>query len=161
MDAEAAYDKVIRLLAQRSHSRAELVRKLRRRGVSKAVASEAVDRAAEQGYVNDAEFALLFAEQAQGRGLAPARIRRELATRGVEAQHVEAALKAAFGEVDLGARALELARQRLPRLSGEAESVRRRLAAFLKRRGFPTHVIIDALDAVAPPGEPPYIGRAQ
>lgn len=161
MDAEAAYERVIRLLAIRAHSRVELLRKLRQRGVSKTVAVQAVDRAEANGYVNDEQYATYYAQQAQARGLAPARVRRELATRGVEAHHVEAALKAAFDEVDLAERARQLARQRLLREKGEAESVRHRLAAYLKRRGFPTHVILDALDSVAPPGGPPYIGRAQ
>jgi len=150
MDAAAAYDRVLRLLAQRAHSRAELLRKLRQRGVSAGVAGEAVDRAATQGYVDDAEYARMYARQGCERGLAPLRVRQELARRGVEPHHVEAAVHEVFAEVDLLDLAVALARKRARRLTGDRQSQRRRLAAYLERRGYPAHVTLEAVDAVAP-----------
>lgn len=151
MDANAAYDRVLRMLAQRAHSRAELIRKLKQRGCTSAMALDAVDKAASKGYVNDAEYARMYARQARDqKGQAPLRIRRELAQRGIEAHHAEAALQEVFAETDLAALACALVRKRVQRLDGDVQSKRRRLAAFLERRGFPTQVTLAAVDAVAP-----------
>jgi regulatory protein len=162
MDADLAYDRVIRYLTVRAHSRAELIKKLRQRGASSTVAAEAVERAQAQGYVNDAEYARMYARLARDqKGLAPLRVRQELAKRGIDAQLVEDALESEFSETDLAEQARALASKRAARLHGDTESRRRRLAAFLERRGYPTHVTKAAVDAVAPVGQPPYIGRAQ
>lgn len=150
MDDAAAYDRVIRLLASRAHSRVELLRKLRQRGASAEVARAAVDRAASQGYVNDVEYALMLCRHGRDRGMAPARIRQDLARRGVDAQIAEEALSEIFAEVELADLAVALARKRVARITGDTESVRRKLAAFLQRRGFPTHECLAAVDTVAP-----------
>jgi SOS response regulatory protein OraA/RecX len=150
MDSTVAYDRVIRLLTGRAHSRAELIRKLKARGASAAVALEAVDKAAAQGYVNDAEYARMYARQARDhKGLAPLRIKAELAKRGVEAHHVEEALGEVFAETDIADQACALAQKRALRLSGDIQSKRRRLAAFLERRGFPVHVTLAAVVIIA------------
>lgn len=151
MESAVAYDRVIRLLTGRAHSRVELIRKLKARGASAAVALEAVDKAASQGYVNDAEYARMYARLARDqKGMAPLRIRAELAKRGVEPHHVEQALGEVFAETDIAEQACALAQKRALRLSGDIQSRRRRLAAFLERRGFPAHVTLSAVDAVAP-----------
>jgi regulatory protein len=152
MDAATAYDRVILLLAQRAHSRAELLRKLCQRGATAAVAREAVDRAAAQGYVDDLEYARMYARNGLDRGLAPLRIRQDLARRGVDPHTAETALAEEFAAVDVQDLALAVARRRAARLTGDSQSVRRRLAAYLQRRGFPTHVTLAAVDAVAPLG---------
>jgi len=107
MDAsERAYERVIRLLAGRSHSRAELLRKLRQRGIGKKAAEQAVERATREGYVDDGRFALEFARHSRSiKGWAPARVRQELGKRGVDRDLVDAALAEVYAEVDL----LELA----------------------------------------------------
>ena len=150
MDDSAAYDRVIRLLARRAHSRHELVIKLRQRGVSSDIARTAVERAASQGYVDDLEYARMIARHGRDRGLAPSRIRQEIARRGVDSGLSEAAVTEVFAEVDLAELALTLARKRVAHLSGDTVSVRRRLAAYLERRGFPTQVSLSAVDTVAP-----------
>jgi regulatory protein len=151
MDTVDAYERVIRLLSGRAHSRAELVRKLRARGAAREVAEAAVEKAARQGYVDDAEFAKSYARRARDtKGLAPARIRRELAQKGVDPPFVEDAIAESFAGSDLLPQARDLARRRALRLHGDTESKRRRLAAFLERRGFPAHVILAAVDEVAP-----------
>ena len=57
---------------------------------------------------------------------------------------------AAHPVADLLEQAVTLARKRAPQLSGDRESVRRRLAAYLERRGFPVSVCRAAVDDVAP-----------
>jgi regulatory protein len=100
--------------------------------------------------VNDLDYARLYARHGRDRGLAPSRIRLELARRGVESDTADAAVDEEFAEVELETLALALARKRASRLTGEIPSVRRRLAAYLERRGFPTHVCLAVVDTVAP-----------
>jgi regulatory protein len=152
MDAsERAYERVIRLLAGRSHSRAELLRKLRQRGIGKRAAEQAVERATREGYVDDGRFALEFARHSRSlKGWAPARVRQELAKRGVDRDLVDEALAEVYAEVDLLELATHLAQARAARLSGDTESRRRRLVGYLERRGFSTSVCRAAVDAVAP-----------
>jgi regulatory protein len=152
MDAsERAYERVIRLLAGRSHSRAELLRKLRQRDVDRAAAEQAVERAQSEGYVDDGRFALEFTRHSQTiKGWAPMRVRQELKQRGVEGELIDAALAEVYAEVDLLELATRLAQARAARLSGDTESRRRRLVGYLSRRGFTTSVCRTAVDAVAP-----------
>ena len=142
MDAsERAYERVIRFLAGRSHSRAELLRKLRQRDVDRAAAEQAVERAQSEGYVDDGRFALEFTRHSQTiKGWA----------RGVEGELIDAALAEVYAEVDLLELATRLAQVRAARLSGDTESRRRRLVGYLSRRGFATSVCRAAVDAVAP-----------
>jgi regulatory protein len=150
-EVEQEYERVLRLLGMRAHSRAELIRKLQGRGVDTSVARQAVARAEAEGYVDDAQFARDFARQGRDlRGWAPARARLELRRRGVAADEIDAALESVYSETDLLAIAVCLARGRAGRISGERESRRRRLAGFLARRGFATDICRRAVDEVAP-----------
>ena len=150
MDDAKAYEHVIRLLARRAHSRQELVSKLRQRGASSEVARAAVDRAASHGYVDDLEYARMIARHGRDRGLAPSSTRLDLARRGVDSDTMDTALSEVFADVNLEDLALSLARKRRARLSGDLVSVRRKLAAYLERRGFPVHACLAAVDTVAP-----------
>jgi regulatory protein len=150
-ESAKAYERVIRLLTRRAHSRAELLRKLKDRGVQAEYAREAVDRAGREGYVNDLEFARLFAQQARDlKGWAPLRLKQALAQRGVATDHVEQAIEDTYSDVELLDLALAQARKRAARLQGDVESRRRRLAGYLQRRGFPAAVVRAATDDVAP-----------
>jgi regulatory protein len=145
------YDRVLRLLSLRSHSRAELMRKLAAKGVEKAAAQEALATAEAQGYLDDGRFAQEFARQGRDlKGWAPVRARMELRKRGVGREEIEAALSSVYAEIDPLEQAITLARARVRRFTGDRESRRRRLASFLARRGFPTSVCHQAVDEVAP-----------
>lgn len=148
---EREYERVLKLLGVRAHSRAELLRKLAARGVDASVARQAVARAEARGYVDDAQFAREFARQGRDlKGWAPARARLELRRRGVDAEAIQQALDAVYSEAGLVAIAVRLARARAARITGERESRRRRLASFLARRGFATDICRRAVDEVAP-----------
>ncbi|NOT06731.1 MAG: RecX family transcriptional regulator [Gemmatimonadales bacterium] len=110
----------------------------RSRATPPGAAQAAVARATGLGLVDDARFAVGFAQTRAGRGRGPLRLRRDLASLGVDRAVIEKALAEAFGEngvpaPDAGA----LARRRLQQLRGLPRPVqRRRLLAFLARRGF-------------------------
>ena len=80
------------LLVRREHSRPELARKLRARGVPAEEATAAVGKMAASGWQDDARFACSLARSRVAGGYGPVRIRAELASHGLD----EAAIPAAF-----------------------------------------------------------------
>jgi regulatory protein len=137
-DEEAAYRTVLRYLERRPFSARDLARRLVLKGHPPEAATSAVERAARAGLIDDARFALHYIETRAARGRGPLRLRRDLAALGVERALVDGALAEAFGPDGANAPSVEiLARKRLNQLAGLPKPVRRRrLLAFLARRGF-------------------------
>lgn len=142
LDAKAAKLAAFDLLARKSWSRAELTRRLKRRGAPDEVARDVVAELTERGYVDDADFARWWAEaRARGRKVGSMRLRRELAARGIPTELTAAAVGAAFEETPEPERAMEAARRRLPALlRTHPERAPARLRDYLLRRGYPPAV---------------------
>jgi regulatory protein len=137
-DAEAAFRTALRAIAQRSHARTDLGRKLVKKGHARPAVEVALERCAGLGLLDDAAFARHFVETRSARGRGPARLRRDLYAMGVAGVHVDAALAHLQAEGDrTGDQALALAARRAGQLGGvPREARRRRLIAFLARRGY-------------------------
>jgi regulatory protein len=137
-DAEAAFRTALRAIEQRSHARTDLGRKLVKKGHARPAVEVALERCAALGLLDDAAFARHFVETRSARGRGPARLRRDLYAMGVAGAHVDAALAHAQAEGDqTGDQALALAARRAGQLGGvPREARRRRLIAFLARRGY-------------------------
>jgi regulatory protein len=153
----AAYDRALDLLAFRPRAAAELRRRLVQKGIVAARAEAAVGRLVEQGLVDDRAFALAVTRsKALGGGASRRRIGQELARRGVDRETADAAVEEVWRdeEVDQSETVERLARKRLGALRGlEAGAQRRRLYAFLARRGYDADEIRRALDAALAGGE--------
>lgn len=137
-DAEASYRTALRCLERRPFAARDLTRRLVLKGHPPEAAGAAVERARQAGLVDDARFALHYLETRAARGRGPLRLRRDLAALGVERGVIDTALAAAFGPGGVQAPDVEaLARKRLGQLPAlPAPVLRRRLLAFLARRGF-------------------------
>jgi len=149
-DAEAAFHTLLRFIERRPFASRDLARRLVLKGHPPEAASAAVERAGHAGLVDDARFTLHYVETRAARGRGPLRLRRDLSALGVERAVVDRALIEAFGADGAGGPNAEaLARKRLAQLKGLAKPVaRRRLLAFLARRGFvgePVHRLVVAL----------------
>jgi regulatory protein len=148
--AEQALAYVVRVLARRDHSIAELERKLRDRGFPAGVSAEVIARLTESGCLDDRRFAEQWAESAvrNGRGFGP-RIRLELIRRGVPREivaEVVAGISAAYDEHEtLSA----LVTRKFAGFDPESASDRdkRRVVAYLQRRGFSTAAIFRIFSA--------------
>ncbi|MFQ5747552.1 MAG: regulatory protein RecX [Gemmatimonadota bacterium] len=140
-DPESPLELALRHLAVRTRSRAELERHLRRRGVPPESIPSVVEHCAELGYVDDRAFAAAFVRdriRLRPRGIA--RLRSELRAKGVDAEDAEAGIRMAFEELGVteGSLLEAAAAGRWRALRALAPPVRRRrLAAYLLRRGFP------------------------
>ena len=141
LDARRARLVAADLLSRHAWTRAELIRRLRRRGAPPEVADEVVSDLAGRGHVDDAAFARQWVETRATRGYGAARLRAELSMRGVASRLIDAAL----GELTT-ARTLEGARavaaRRLPALSRvDPTRAAARLRDHLLRRGYAAGVV--------------------
>jgi regulatory protein len=156
VEAEAAllatWDRATGLLAARARSRVELRRLLLRRGEPAGLVDRVLERLERAGYLDDADFARQFARtRALGRGMSRRRVQQELARRGVAREVADAAIADVFRDegADEYAAVERLARKKLPGLARlDAPTRRRRLYAFLARRGFEAEDIQRVLRAL-------------
>ncbi|HZA27175.1 MAG TPA: regulatory protein RecX [Actinomycetota bacterium] len=133
----SAKDRALGLLGHRARSRSELSRRLLRAGYPEEEAKEALDDLEAVGLVDDERFAReLAAHEIQRRGSGRRLAISALRGAGVNAEVAERVVEE-MGPVDEEARAEEMARARLGRLSGLDEATaHRRLVSFLSRRGY-------------------------
>ena len=131
------------LLAGRDFGRAELARRLERRGYPAAVVAAVVEGLAAEGLLSESRFVEQFIRQHAGRGHGPVRIRADLRERGVPGDAIEAGLEAA-GE-DWAAVAREARRRRFGLSPPGDYPERARQARFLQYRGFTSEQIRAAL----------------
>ena len=143
-----AVDKALAFLTSRPRSIREVRDRLKEKEIPPDTIDAVVTRLEGWGYVGDEGFARYWVEnrganQPRGKRL----LRQELWRKGVERQTVDQVLDEL--EVDEAGGALALARKRLNQLRGyDEQTQRRRLAAFLQRRGYDWPTVKGALDTL-------------
>jgi regulatory protein len=146
------YDRALNMLAFRARASVELARALVRKGELKAHVDRAIGRLQEQGLLDDAAFAQSFTRsKVIGAGQSRRRVQQDLARKGVARDVSDSAIATVFEEeqVDQGDVVIEIARKKLRSLATQEPVVRRRrLYAFLARRGYDASDIRNAMDAV-------------
>ena len=144
-DAEGAFRTLLRALERRSFARADLARRLVRKGHPGAAVDAAIERAAGLGLLDDAAFARNYVQTRGARGRGPSRLTRDLMAMGVERLHIDRALAAEWPEgSDRAGLPLALASKRAAQLGDLPRPVkRRRVLAYLARRGFAGRDISD------------------
>ncbi len=145
----AARRDAVRLARARPRTRAELVARLKERGHDATVAAAAADRLAAAGAIDEralAEIAAIgMAERRVSRRLA----RDRLAQRGIDEGQAAQAVERAFGRQSDLDRAVEAATRRAASMRGlDPAAARRRLAAFLARRGYDEETCLEAVRLV-------------
>lgn len=138
--AAEATSRALRLLARREHSSRELKRKLAERGFAADDAEAALAALRAKDWQSDARFSEALVRRRLETGYGPRVIEAELSEHGI-ARAEAAALLA--GE-DWTARAREALARRVHDRPLDP-SARRKLAAWLERRGFPASAIRAAL----------------
>jgi regulatory protein len=149
-DIEAAFRTALRALEVRSFARGDLTRRLQRKGHPRPAVEAALERAAGLGLLDDASFAQSYVETRAARGRGPARLMRDLLSMGVERSMVDHALAAQWPEgSDRAAVPLALAHKRAAQLGSlPRQTKRRRLVAYLARRGFTGREVMEMVDRV-------------
>ena len=144
-------DRAVNALARGRKTRRELETRLRRVQPDATLIGEALDRLTAIGVLSDEEVAHAEAAARLRRGEAPAKVRQVLRRKGVEGRIVNEAVSAAVSEdgFDEVSACRALAEKRVRALGVKEPAVlRRRLVAFLQRRGFGGSVIGQVLREV-------------
>ena len=145
---EPALALAYRYIDRREHSVEEVRRHLDAKGVAPQAVDEVLRLLVEQGQLDDARFARLFAEDKRAlEGWGAERIRRGLIGRGIEREVAEAALAGADAESELD-RALALLRHRFQTPPGDRREREQALGVLL-RKGYERELALDALAAFA------------
>jgi regulatory protein len=146
------YDRALNMLALRARSSAELARSLVQKGEPKELVDAAVRRLHEHGLLDDAAFAQAFTRaKVLGAQQSKRRVQQELARKGVAREVTDAAIATVFEEEQVDQREVveQAARKKLRSLKKAEPAVRRRrLYAFLARRGYDGEDIRRAMEAV-------------
>jgi regulatory protein len=142
-DEQTVRTAALALLAGRDFGRAELVRRLERRGYPSVAVVAVVEGLAAERLLDESRYVEHFIRTHAGRGQGPARISAELRERGVPAEAIEAALEASAEDW------VGLARSTRRRRFGMSQPgdfrERARQARFLQYRGFSAEQIRAAL----------------
>lgn len=150
-EVAATYDRALNLLAFRARSARELRRRLIQKGENAERVDKVIERLREVGLLNDADFARQLARSKVSGGASRRRLHQELFKRGVARDVADEAVDEVMEDeqVDEVALAERTARKRLPSLASiDPHSRRRRLYAFLARRGHNADVIRQVMDRV-------------
>jgi len=150
LSPERAFQDALTLLAARDYTTARMRQKLAARGFNEVAVEAAVVRLEREGWLSDRRFAERFAETAVagGRFFGP-RLRLEMRRRGVPAGLVDEVLGRLRLERDEQDDLRYVMERRFPGFSFFTASDRekRRVIAFLQRRGFGLGTIMKILKA--------------
>lgn len=148
---QALYTAALGALTRRAHSVFEMRTYLERRAAEREPAKRVLARLRENRLLDDARYALEFARhRAQVRRQGRYRIARELRARGVQDEHIEAAVAQVFAENDEATLVRTMIERRVRSLRGPLDA--RKAASLyrsLLRGGFDAQMIRRELGAVA------------
>ena len=146
---ERAYQYALRLLTGRDYTALKLGQKLRAREFSEEDVEAVVMRLTTEGWLDDRRFAERFAESALSRGrfFGP-RLRLEMRRRGVSAELVAEVVGLMQDEHNEGEELRSVLERRFPGFvfADASDREKRRVIAFLQRRGFSGGSIRDVLN---------------
>lgn len=138
-----ARERVVRLLARRPYSSAEITRYLRRQKIDDAIIQNVIDDLTEAKLIDDDAFAAYWVEQRETfRPRSRLALRQELSQKGVGREIVGEALES----IDEADAARRVARKQAGRWRGLPEAEwRAKLTRYLVRQGFPYDVVNDVV----------------
>ena len=150
-DIEAACRAALRTLTRRAHARLELGRKLTKKQHPPEAVEAALQRLEARGLIDDRRFAEQYATVRAARGQGPARLVKDLRAQGVDPRVAEESVRRALEDEgftpEIEARAVAARRAR--QLGDLPPVVRkRRLLAFLARRGYSGAMALDVVNEV-------------
>jgi len=147
-----ATESALTFLSYRPRSEREVRDRLRRAGYGQQAIDQVVSKLYEWRYLDDADFARRWVEgRTTQRPRGNRLLQQELRQKGIDAETARDVI--AEADLDEAAAAETLARRRLATYAGQdPAAIRRRLGAYLARRGYGYDIVRLALDAAM--GEP-------
>jgi regulatory protein len=145
---QKARDYAFLLLKFRLRSEEEIYQRLKKKKFDEEVIKQTLSFLNDKGFIDDNLFAKAWIESRIKKPLGLRRIRQELNLKGIDKEIIDREfreIKKNYSEGDL---VKKIAQERLKKLKGiEPLSARRRVYAYLLRRGFSPEIIIDALSS--------------
>ena len=145
---QKARDYAFLLLKFRLRSEKEIYQRLKRKRFDEEVIKQTLSFLNDRGFIDDNLFAKAWIESRIKKPLGLRRIRQELNLKGIDKEIIDSEIceiKKDYSEPDL---VKEIAKVRLAKLKGiEPHSARRRVYAYLLRRGFSPEIVIEALSS--------------
>lgn len=142
-----AYLQAIRFLSRRARSSKELEQKLLEKEYDIKTIEQVMEKLVKHGYLDDAHYAKMLAEQrSQSGGKGRRWIRQELSAKGLSEAHIEAAIAHIDDDTEFK-HAYALALKRWGRQSDDEHIARKRkVNNFLLRRGYSYEIVRQVLD---------------
>jgi regulatory protein len=149
-DIEAAHRTALRCLELRSYARHDLGRRLQRKGHPRPAVEAALERVVALGLLDDEAYARNYVQTRAARGRGPSRLTRDLLAMGVPRGLIDRAMAVHWPDgSDTTSMPRALATKRSAQLGGlPRQTKRRRVLAYLARRGFAGREISDIVEAV-------------
>lgn len=143
----------LNFLSYRERSEQEMRGRLQRSKYSESAVESTIDYLKSSGLLNDASFAVTYAEgRFRSGGYGPVRVRHDLRKKGIDDASIEQAINDVYSEdEDLMTTARDLGRRRWEKLSREKDDRKRRKKVYdyLVRRGFPYVMVLTILDELS------------
>lgn len=144
---QKARDYAFLLLKFRPRSEKELYARLKKKKITEEIIRETLAFLKDKGFIDDQLFAKTWIESRLKRPLGLRRIKEELKLKGIDKEIIESQiheLKKTYTEPDI---VIKIAKARLSKLKGiEPQKAKRRVYAYLLRRGFSPEIVIDAIN---------------
>jgi len=142
-----ARDYAFLLLKFRIRSEKEIYGRLKKKKFNDTTIKETLSFLKDKGFINDDYFAKAWIESRIKRPLGLRRIKEELKIKGIDREIIDRHLEDISKAYSEEATVTKIIKQRFDRLKGaEPQKAKRRLYAFLLRRGFSPEIVIDAIN---------------
>lgn len=145
--ASAARAYAFLLLKYRQRSEKEISDRLRKKKYSEEIIKQTIDFLREKKFIDDAVFARAWIKERLARAIGPRRLSQELRLKGIDKQVIESNLSEAKEYYSETETIRGLAERRFNALKDlDPRAAKRRVYAFLLRRGFTPDAVIDTID---------------
>lgn len=137
--AERAFNKSLKYLSIRGRSTKEIKDYLLRKSFSPVTVDAVIKKLNELKFLNDEEFAKAWIRSKQFKGKSKFIIKNELRLKGINRGMIDHTLKEAREDFEIARELFEKQKKRLSKL--DPTEFRKKMGAFLQRRGFSFEII--------------------
>ena len=135
------------LLKYRQRSEKEISDRLKKKNFSEELIKETIVFLQEKKFIDDLAFSRAWIRERLAHSIGPRRLKQELKSKGISKEIIENNLRQAQESYSEAETVRELAASRLGRMKNlEPGIAKRRLYAYLLRRGFSPDIVIDAIN---------------
>jgi regulatory protein len=140
----------LRILTVRDHSKYELERKLKQRGITGQLLDNVIAACERYDYINDVRTAQVYIRQRKRKGYGLKRIRYELTKKGLKGDRIQGILTECMSETDERECAHRLLQKHFDRFARETDILKRKnkIYRFLHTRGFSEGIISELIKNV-------------